>query len=48
MACGSCVQRSTEHRVRFADGTIRKYPTEGEARAVASSKQGAEYQKVQR
>ncbi len=48
MGCGSCTSRKTVHQVRFADGTVRNYPTEGEAKVVAAKSEGAEYQKVQR
>lgn len=47
MGCGSCGGgRTLQHRVRFPDGTVRRYATEAEARAVVAKKPGAEYQAV--
>lgn len=47
MGCGSCGSRTTIYQVRFADGTVRRYGSEAEAKAVADRTVGAEYQKVQ-
>lgn len=47
MGCSSCGSRTTIHQVRFSDGTVRRYGSEVEAKAVADRTAGAEYQKVQ-
>lgn len=44
--CSSCGSRKTKHQVKFKNGTVRTYDDEKTARAIAKTRDGAEYQNV--